>query len=214
MSALSLIKKSMVEAHPDVVLVGAFHEMVILLQQAGHQLKGYVDRQSVDHSLLHEVPYLGNDEDFLASVAFQQCSNVVVTPDLPLIRKKIMLQYEAAGAHFPTIIGGVVMPTAELADGVVLQALSYVSASSSIGCGVKLNVGATVMHDCRVGDYSTLAPRSLLLGGVMVGSEVYIGANATVLPGVSIGDGAVIGAGAVVTKDVPSQTTVKGIPAK
>ena len=40
------------------------------------------------------------------------------------------------------------------------------------------------------------------------------GANVTVLPGVTIGDGAIIAAGAVVTKDVPPNTIVGGVPAK
>ena len=38
-----------------------------------------------------------------------------------------------------------------------------------------------------------------------------IGANATILPGVTIGENAVIGAGAIITKDVPENTVVKGI---
>lgn len=41
-----------------------------------------------------------------------------------------------------------------------------------------------------------------------------IGANATILPGITIGQRAMIGAGAVVTKDVPANTTVIGNPAR
>ena len=36
----------------------------------------------------------------------------------------------------------------------------------------------------------------------------------TVVPGVTIGDGAIVGAGAVVTKDVPANAIVAGVPAK
>lgn len=51
-------------------------------------------------------------------------------------------------------------------------------------------------------------------GDVVIGNDVWIGADAIVLPGVKIGDGAVIGAGAVVTKDVEAFQIVAGVPAK
>jgi acetyltransferase-like isoleucine patch superfamily enzyme len=41
-----------------------------------------------------------------------------------------------------------------------------------------------------------------------------IGSNATLLCGITIGENAMIGAGAVVTKDVPANTTVVGNPAQ
>ncbi len=48
---------------------------------------------------------------------------------------------------------------------------------------------------------------------VTIGAGVWVGARAMILPGVTIGDGAVIAAGAVVTKDVPANTVVAGVPA-
>ncbi len=48
---------------------------------------------------------------------------------------------------------------------------------------------------------------------VIIGSDVYIGAQAIVLPGVTIGNGAVIGANAVVTHDIPENAIAVGIPA-
>ena len=49
---------------------------------------------------------------------------------------------------------------------------------------------------------------------VVIGDDVWIGANAVILPGVTIGRHVVVAAGAVVTKDVPDYCVVAGIPAK
>ena len=49
---------------------------------------------------------------------------------------------------------------------------------------------------------------------MVIGNDVWIGANVSILPGVYIGDGAVIAAGAVVTKDVEPYAIVGGVPAK
>ena len=49
---------------------------------------------------------------------------------------------------------------------------------------------------------------------VVVGNDVWIGANAIILPGVTIGDGAVVAAGAIVTKNVAPYAIVGGNPAK
>lgn len=49
---------------------------------------------------------------------------------------------------------------------------------------------------------------------VHISKDVWIGANVIILPGVHIGEGAVVAAGSVVTKKVPSNAMVAGVPAK
>ena len=48
---------------------------------------------------------------------------------------------------------------------------------------------------------------------VRIGNDVWIGGNVTILPGVTIGNNVVVAAGAVVTKDIPDNTLVGGVPA-
>lgn len=49
---------------------------------------------------------------------------------------------------------------------------------------------------------------------VTIGNDVWLGGNVTVLPGVTIGNNVIVAAGAVVTKDVPDNCIVGGVPAK
>jgi acetyltransferase-like isoleucine patch superfamily enzyme len=53
-----------------------------------------------------------------------------------------------------------------------------------------------------------------LLVDTYIGKNCFIAVGATILPGVKIGDEVIVGAGAVVTKDVPSNCIVAGNPAR
>jgi len=55
---------------------------------------------------------------------------------------------------------------------------------------------------------------SLVPGHIHIKKNAWIGAGATILPGVTIGENSVVAAGAVVSKDVPANTVVGGVPAK
>lgn len=54
----------------------------------------------------------------------------------------------------------------------------------------------------------------MVIKPIKIGKRVWIGAHATILSGVTVGDNSIIAAGAVVTKDVPANSVVGGVPAK
>lgn len=68
---------------------------------------------------------------------------------------------------------------------------------------------ATLNHGFTPEDRGALYPSP-----ICIGNNVWVGASATILPGITIGDNAIIAAGAVVTKDVPANTIIAGVPGK
>ena len=89
--------------------------------------------------------------------------------------------------------------------GVVIGETTKIGDDVLIGHNVVL---ATIDHDLNPYDrHNHYAP-------IRIGNRVWIGANVVITKGVTISDGAVIAAGAVVTKDVPENTIVGGVPAK
>jgi bifunctional UDP-N-acetylglucosamine pyrophosphorylase/glucosamine-1-phosphate N-acetyltransferase len=89
-----------------------------------------------------------------------------------------------------------------LAPGVKLGHFSYIGNAT---IGVNTNIGAGTIT-CNY-DGEKKNPTE-------IGSDVFIGSDTMLVAPVKIGDGAKTGAGAVVTKDVPADTLVVGMPAR
>ena len=93
----------------------------------------------------------------------------------------------------------------------------------NIGCRFQDTGGITIGDGTLIGHGSTLTTLNhsidpdrradMIPAPIVVGHNAWLGAGVTVLPGVTIGDGAIVGAGAVVTKDVPANAIVAGVPA-
>jgi maltose O-acetyltransferase len=85
-----------------------------------------------------------------------------------------------------------------------------------------VNIGNNVMIGPNVDIYTVNHPltasgrQAYLAQGspVKIGNDVWIGGKVTITPGVSIGNNVVVAAGAVVTKDVPDNVLVGGVPAR
>lgn len=85
-----------------------------------------------------------------------------------------------------------------------------------------VNIGNNVMIGPNCGIYTVNHPMTVKgrrqylaqAKSVTIGNDVWFGGSITVLPGVTIGNNVVVAAGAVVTKDVPDNTLVAGVPAK
>jgi len=96
------------------------------------------------------------------------------------------------------------------------QCVLYGHGDISIGSNVILGPCVTLSASMHI--YSSQAVPIRFQGetalGIIIEDDVWVGTRAVVLDGVTIHCGAVIGAGAVVTRDVPANAVVVGVPAR
>lgn len=106
-----------------------------------------------------------------------------------------------------------VSASAILGEGLNIMSFVFIGPDSKIGKGSLINAHSSIHHDVLIGDFVEVSPGAKLLGNCSIGTFSTIGTNATILPKVKIGKNVIVAAGAVVTKDVPDNCMVAGIPA-
>jgi acetyltransferase-like isoleucine patch superfamily enzyme len=85
----------------------------------------------------------------------------------------------------------------------------------TIGNHVSITGGVRFFnHDGGVWVHRQTSPDVDAFGAITIGDNVFIGYNAILLPGVNVGSNVIIGANSVVTRDVPDNSVVGGVPAK
>uniref|UniRef100_UPI0038B7C52B 2,3,4,5-tetrahydropyridine-2,6-dicarboxylate N-acetyltransferase n=1 Tax=Geosporobacter subterraneus TaxID=390806 RepID=UPI0038B7C52B len=108
------------------------------------------------------------------------------------------------GNNAVIMMGAVINIGSEIGDGTMIDMNAVLGARATVGKNVHVGAGAVLA--------GVLEPPSAT--PVIIEDNVMIGANAVILEGVKVGKNAVVAAGSVVTRDVPPDCVVAGIPAR
>jgi len=108
-------------------------------------------------------------------------------------------------------------PTAQLMnDDIIIGEGSFIGANSIITCNVEigkhaiLNRANHIGHDCRIGDYFSAMPGSIVSGNVNLGNKVYLGTNSSIREKITICDNVTIGLNTGIVKDISLSGTYIG----
>lgn len=137
---------------------------------------------------------------------------VIVGENVQLGRDVVLWNYVVIGSN--TKIG----------DGTRIGSFCDIGKDVVIGRNCNIQAHVTISNECQIGDNVFIGPNTSILNDKfphsrcptpsMVRNNVVIGGCVTILPNVTVYENSVVAAGSVVTKDVPPNTVVKGIPAK
>lgn len=106
----------------------------------------------------------------------------------------------------------------EIGYNVFINRNAYITARANITIGDNVLIGPGVIINSGMHRYKDknklIRDQGHEIKPIIIGNDVWIGANAVIMPGVFIGDGSVIGAGAIVTRSIPPYSVAVGIPAR
>ncbi len=101
---------------------------------------------------------------------------------------------------------------------------SYVGCNAVLGASGGIKIGSYVLigqsvnmhaeNHCYADLAKHIRDQGVTNKGITIGDDVWVGAKSTILDGVTIGRGAIVAAGAVVTRPVPPDCVVAGVPAR
>jgi len=194
-----------------IAIVSVEWDVVDLIESIGeYTIVGFFD--AAPDCIVGEFRHLGRDDAWSSIRSEIPDLKIALAIDHPAARARLFKHYGSAIAalHSPAAY---ISRRAAVGAGSIVQRGVTVMPNAQIGAACKLNVNCTVHHDAKIGDFSTLAPGSQVLGNVTIEERAYVGAGAVIRQRCRIGAGAVVGAGAVIVEDVAPGAVVVGVPA-
>jgi sugar O-acyltransferase (sialic acid O-acetyltransferase NeuD family) len=194
------------ETEKIIIYGGGGHAKVVIdcLQAQQRNIIAVIDNKN-------EGPLLGIHRIAKYASTFEQEALAIVAIGDNEIRMNVAktIAHKFTNAIHPSVLFS---NHAVLGKGNMLMQNSVIQAGVEIGNHVILNTGAQVDHDCKIGSYVHLAPRTTLCGNVHIGEGTLVGAGSVIIPGITVGNWVTIGAGTIVIKDVPDRAVVVGNP--
>lgn len=203
----------------DIVLIGSgglAREIAWIIEENNKiekswNILGFI---SNGNRIYSSYPILGNDEWLLN---YPAKINVVCCIGNPMLRKRILDKYiTKENIIFPNIISkdAIVSDRVKFSKGSIVCAGSVLTVDIEVGNFVVCNLNCTIGHDTVIEDYVSLNPSVNISGNVKIKKGVEMGTNSSVIQNIIIGENSIIGAGATVIRDIPSNCTAVGVPAK
>ena len=190
----------------------AYHLKDVIEEDSKFVFGGFI---GIDNK--EENDYLENQIDKIKSDGIDCLAiGIGLMPGNSLQIKNIVTNFIKNNFIFPNIIhySAVVSPSAKLGQGVVVLENAVIKSMANIGDFCIINTSSVVSHNCNIGEYNHVSLGAKMGGNVRIEHNNFLGINCSLKQGIIIGSNVIIGAGAVVIDNIESNVTLIGNPAK
>lgn len=207
---------------PSLLIIGSGgHASVLVdaIESAGqYNVAGYLDDTVLSGTIRGCYAVLGGLDAARNICDSRGIEDVVIAIGNNWWRRKLYSDLARTCPHFkfPVIVhpSSVIAPSATVGRGSALLAGSHIGPNSSIGELCIVNTHSSLDHDCKMHDFSSVAPGVVMGGVVEIGECSAIGVGASISDRISIGKHTLIGTGSVVVRNTPDLVVAYGNPAR
>ncbi len=178
---------------------------------------GMFDDYETKGAIKHERPVLGtlnNIEELYKKGVFDEIAIGIGYKHMKS-RKEIYDDLKKAMIPLATFIhpSSHIESSATIKEGAIVLVNCTVDMNARLEENIFLSSSCFISHDVTINAHTYCAPALNIAGGTEVGECCFLGINTTTIDGIKIGMNSKTAAGSVITRDVPSNVLVAGVPA-
>ena len=179
----------------------------------GYKIIACVDDNNIGNKILG-APVIGTSELTPKSLN----TNFCVAIGDNAIREKVYKEYKEMfpEARFPVLVhqSSIIGEASVIGEGTVVMPMVNIGPNTNIGSCCIVNSSTSLDHDCRLENYSSVAPGVICGGCVHIGKRSAISIGAIVKHNISIGEDVVVGASSYVDESIENGVVSYGTPSK
>lgn len=193
--------------------------LIYQIKETGYgRVAGMFDDFEEKGTVKYEHPVLGTLDDiakFYQKGGFDEIFIAIGYKHLAF-RKRLFSTLKEQAIPIGTFVhpSSYVAKSASVSEGCIVLINSIIEMNSVLYENVFLSSSCYISHDVIVGAHTYCAPSLNIAGFTKIGECCFLGISTTTIDGVSIGGNVRTGAGSVITKDVPANVLVAGVPAQ